>query len=520
MTVVDTRPEPAGALPAARQGGRHPGAGRPCDHRHQGAPQGPRGRGAARSATGGSRVRRRGIACDRRGGVGRLEPDHPSAIAIARAAALRRGARNLPARPARSRPSARPAPATAPSRSRACLREGARAGVEAAEAAGFAAELPELPAIDEPAEQPAQPLWQVPGKGKAFVDLQNDVTAADIGLALREGYRSVEHVKRYTTTGMGTDQGKTSNVNALGIIAAIDRPEHPRDRRHDLPPALYAGDLRRDRRAQLRRAVRSGAAHADARLARGARCGVRGRRPVEAALVLPAGPARPWPRRSTARSGRRAAASVILDASTLGKIDLQGPRRRGASEPRLHQRLEQARDRPLPLRPDAGRGRHGVRRRRHDAPGRAPLPDEHHVRRRGARARLARGVAADRVAGAAGLLHLGHRAVGDDQPVRPRLPQAAGRARARRRPRPGGLPAHERARGPGAGRAGADLPDQLHGRARLRDPGAGELRPAPVGALHGGRRKATASRPTAPRRCTCCAPRRATSSRARTPTAR
>ena len=50
---------------------------------------------------------------------------------------------------------------------------------------------------------------------KAFVDLQNDVTAADIALAAREGYRSVEHVKRYTTIGMGTDQGKTVNINAL-----------------------------------------------------------------------------------------------------------------------------------------------------------------------------------------------------------------------------------------------------------------------------------------------------------------
>jgi sarcosine oxidase, subunit alpha len=75
--------------------------------------------------------------------------------------------------------------------------------------------------LDEVTEEPAQPLWRVPGRDKAFVDLQNDVTAADIDLALREGYRSVEHVKRYTTTGMGTDQGKTSNVNALGIIAAI-----------------------------------------------------------------------------------------------------------------------------------------------------------------------------------------------------------------------------------------------------------------------------------------------------------
>ena len=54
------------------------------------------------------------------------------------------------------------------------------------------------------------------GQGdKAFVDYQNDVTSSDIQLAVREGYHSVEHVKRYTTTGMATDQGKTSNINAL-----------------------------------------------------------------------------------------------------------------------------------------------------------------------------------------------------------------------------------------------------------------------------------------------------------------
>jgi sarcosine oxidase subunit alpha len=54
--------------------------------------------------------------------------------------------------------------------------------------------------------------------GKQFVDLQNDVAAGDIGLAAQENYRSVEHLKRYTTTGMGTDQGKTSNVNALVLM--------------------------------------------------------------------------------------------------------------------------------------------------------------------------------------------------------------------------------------------------------------------------------------------------------------
>lgn len=56
---------------------------------------------------------------------------------------------------------------------------------------------------------------------KMFVDLQNDVTAADVALAARENYRSVEHLKRYTTMGMATDQGKTSNVNALVLMGAM-----------------------------------------------------------------------------------------------------------------------------------------------------------------------------------------------------------------------------------------------------------------------------------------------------------
>lgn len=57
--------------------------------------------------------------------------------------------------------------------------------------------------------------------GKQFVDLQNDVVVGDVGLAARENYRSVEHLKRYTTTGMGTDQGKTSNVNALVLMGDL-----------------------------------------------------------------------------------------------------------------------------------------------------------------------------------------------------------------------------------------------------------------------------------------------------------
>lgn len=106
----------------------------------------------------------------------------------------------------------------------AVLRSGGEAGVAAASAAGFKAALPDVPALDRQHEGEPRIIWQVPSTkpeavAKRFIDFQNDVTSADIKLALREGYSSIEHVKRYTTTGMGTDQGKTSNVIALGIVS-------------------------------------------------------------------------------------------------------------------------------------------------------------------------------------------------------------------------------------------------------------------------------------------------------------
>jgi sarcosine oxidase subunit alpha len=65
------------------------------------------------------------------------------------------------------------------------------------------------------------PSDKVSGKTKSFVDYQNDTTANDIKLAIREGFKSIEHVKRYTTTGMATDQGKIGNMHALGIVSEI-----------------------------------------------------------------------------------------------------------------------------------------------------------------------------------------------------------------------------------------------------------------------------------------------------------
>ena len=82
----------------------------------------------------------------------------------------------------------------------------------------------DLPSFAEPDMSPLQPAWVLPSdrsgsRSKAFVDFQNDVTAKDLGIAIREGMQSIEHVKRFTTTGMATDQGKTSNVNALAIVS-------------------------------------------------------------------------------------------------------------------------------------------------------------------------------------------------------------------------------------------------------------------------------------------------------------
>ncbi|NKE45462.1 sarcosine oxidase subunit alpha family protein [Roseomonas frigidaquae] len=99
----------------------------------------------------------------------------------------------------------------------ACLADGAAAGLQAARDAGHEGQPLALPrADDEPAGLRA--LYHVPGR-KAFVDFQHDVTADDIALAAREGFRSVEHAKRYTTLGMATDQGRTANVVGLAILA-------------------------------------------------------------------------------------------------------------------------------------------------------------------------------------------------------------------------------------------------------------------------------------------------------------
>jgi sarcosine oxidase subunit alpha len=101
------------------------------------------------------------------------------------------------------------------------LADGARAGAAASPQPNHAQRRFDVDALERrsPANLGVLPQAQAPSKDKSFVDWQHDVTARDLGLATREGFRSIEHVKRYTTTGMATDQGKTSNLNALAIVA-------------------------------------------------------------------------------------------------------------------------------------------------------------------------------------------------------------------------------------------------------------------------------------------------------------
>ena len=112
--------------------------------------------------------------------------------------------------------------------SASALRQGSLAGVRAARVAGFTA-TDDLPvSVSADVEHfPPKAFWQSPGadRTRAWVDLLNDVTSADIRQAASENYRSIEHLKRYTTLGMAVDQGKTSNVSAIGVLSGIlDKP--------------------------------------------------------------------------------------------------------------------------------------------------------------------------------------------------------------------------------------------------------------------------------------------------------
>ena len=170
-------------------------------------------------------------------------------------------------------------------------------------------------------------LGALPGDAsgqKSFVDWQHDVTTRDLALATREGFHSIEHVKRYTTTGMATDQGKTSNLNAMAIVAEkLNRPIPQvglTTFRMPYTPVTF-GSFAGVSRKELFDPIRTTPTHAWAQ-AQGA--------PFENVGLWKR--AHYFPRRgenmhaAVARECRAVRDSVgMFDASTLGKIEVVGP---------------------------------------------------------------------------------------------------------------------------------------------------------------------------------------------------
>ncbi|MDE1991714.1 MAG: sarcosine oxidase subunit alpha family protein [Rhizobiaceae bacterium] len=103
-----------------------------------------------------------------------------------------------------------------------CLADGASKARTVIASLGHTTHGADIPEVEGEYDPSFNAIWHVPGaKDKAFVDFQNDVHSKDLGLALREGFGHPEHAKRYTTSGMATDQGKLGNVNAAGIMAGM-----------------------------------------------------------------------------------------------------------------------------------------------------------------------------------------------------------------------------------------------------------------------------------------------------------
>ena len=204
----------------------------------------------------------------------------------------------------------------------AAVADGAQAAALLAAQLGRALADEWPPTPQDPPRAPLLALWEVRGSGKAFVDLQNDVTAEDVRLAHREGYEHVEHMKRYTTHGMATDQGRIGGLTGSAIlaqargisVAEVGLPK-PRPYAQGVPFAALAGaEVRQHFKPKRRLPLHEWHEAAGATF-------------VSTGLWL-----RPlvYAREATwdavleeARAVR--AQAGITDVSTLGKIDVQGP---------------------------------------------------------------------------------------------------------------------------------------------------------------------------------------------------
>ncbi|MDW4551397.1 sarcosine oxidase subunit alpha family protein [Defluviimonas sp. D31] len=204
------------------------------------------------------------------------------------------------------------------------LASGAAGAVAALDALGITAKTADLPEAED-APVNVTPFWYVKhGKGRAWIDQQNDVTVKDVKLAHQEGYRSVEHLKRYTTLGMATDQGKTSNMAGLAVMAELTSKSIPatgttifRPPYTPVPIATFAGrsagkDFRPVRQTPSHKwAAEQGAVFVEVGM-------------WKRTQWLPRPGETHW-RQSVDREVLATRNSVgICDVTTLGKIDVQG----------------------------------------------------------------------------------------------------------------------------------------------------------------------------------------------------
>ena len=205
----------------------------------------------------------------------------------------------------------------------ACLISGAETARDVVAGLGFTATLDVPSAENTPYRIEA--LWQVEGKGRKWLDFQNDVHVKDIDLAARENFRSVEHMKRYTTQGMATDQGKSSNVLALAVLADATGRGIPETGTTTFRPPYVPVSI------GAMGAGSQGMGFAPQRLTTSHHASVdRGAPMVETGLwyrpsYFPRQGEATWLDSCNREVGYVRNAVGICDVSTLGKIDIQGP---------------------------------------------------------------------------------------------------------------------------------------------------------------------------------------------------
>lgn len=204
------------------------------------------------------------------------------------------------------------------------LQDGADAALRALKALGKSAGPADVPKAEADSYR-IQPLWSVPGRGRAWVDFQNDVTVKDICQSATENFRSVEHMKRYTTQGMATDQGKSSNVVALAVLAeATDRSIAETGTTTFRPPfvpvALGAMGAGATGMGFAPRRMLTSHQVAEERGATMMEVGLWYR-----ASYFPKPGETSWRQSCDREVGYVRNAVGIADVSTLGKIDIQGP---------------------------------------------------------------------------------------------------------------------------------------------------------------------------------------------------